>query len=61
VGTPLVIVQDLQTRLKDAVAAVDDVLKDLEDDGSAEAWLVEYRLTEAGLQLRRAARDLAER
>jgi hypothetical protein len=51
----------LADKLKLAADVVDDALTTLKSDGSADGWLLEYRLTEAGLQLKRAVRELAGR
>jgi hypothetical protein len=47
--------------LKLARDVVDDALTTLKSDGTADGWLLEYRLTEAGLQLQRAVWELSER
>jgi len=51
----------LQDTLKLAGDVVDDALTTLKSDGTANDWLVEYRLKEAAWQLTKTAEELSER
>ncbi len=52
---------EVEERLTLARKLADEVRESLQHDTSADGWLRNYRLTEAGLQLGKVARDLSER